>query len=97
MIGQTNQDAGGNAEALSLATAANAAAASVQTERVGDKGAQRLSRVAKKPTPKTRRLADERALEAHAERRQRLAAQVKVENPSRTEEEIEERLAQFGV
>jgi hypothetical protein len=50
-----------------------------------------------KPVPKTRRLADERALEAHAERRQRLAAQIRVENPARTEEEIEERLAQFGV
>jgi len=97
MIGETNQDAGGNAEARNLATAANAAAASEQTERVADEAPLRLSRGATKPVPKTRRVADERALEAHAERRQRLAAQVRVENPSRTEEEIEERLAQFGV
>jgi hypothetical protein len=97
MIGETNQDAGGNAETRNLATAANAAA-SEQTRRVEDEAPPpRLSRAAAKPVPKTQRLADARALEAHAERRQRLAAQVRVENPSRTEEEIEERLAQFGV
>jgi hypothetical protein len=95
MIGETNQDAGGNAEARNLATAANAAM-SGQTERVADEALLRLSCAATK-TPKPRRLADERALKAHAERRERLAAQVRVENPSRTEEEIEERLAQFGV
>jgi hypothetical protein len=97
MIGETNQDAGGNAEARNLAPAANAAAASEQAERVAVEAPRRLSRAATKPVPKTRRLADERALEVHAERRRRLAAQVRVENPSRTEEEIEERLAQFGV
>jgi hypothetical protein len=94
MISQANQDADGNSEAQNLASAANAAA-SEQAERGADK-VQRLNRGAK-PVPKTQRVADAQALEAHAERRQRLAAQVKVENPSRTEEEIEERLAQFGV
>jgi hypothetical protein len=97
MIGETNQDAGGNAEARNLATAANAAAASGQKKHVVDEAVPRLSLAATKPMPKTQRLAHERALEAHAERRQRLAAQARVENPSRTEEEIEERLAQFGV
>ena len=42
------------------------------------------------------RIAEEQALEAHAERRRRLAAQARVENPARTEEEIEARLEQFG-
>jgi hypothetical protein len=97
MIGETNQDAGGNAEAWTLAAVANAAAASEQTARMADEALLRLRRAATKPVPKTQRLADEQALEAHAERRQRLAARVRVENPSRTEEEIEERLAQFGV
>jgi hypothetical protein len=83
-------------EARDLATAASAAA-SDQTERVAGEALLPLSRAATKPVPKTRLLADERALKAHAERRQRLAAQIRVENPSRTEEEIEERLAQFGV
>jgi hypothetical protein len=96
MIGGTNQDANGNAETRNLVTAANATA-SEQTRHVADEAPPRLSRAATKPVPKTQRLADARALEAHAERRQRLAAQVRVENPSRTEEEIEERLAQFGV
>jgi hypothetical protein len=96
MIGEMNQDPGGNAEARNLALAADAAP-SEQTESVADETMPRLTRTATKPVPKAQRLADERALEAHAERRQRLAAQAKVENPSRTEEEIEERLAQFGV
>jgi hypothetical protein len=96
MIGEMNQDPGGNAEPHDLALAANAAP-SQQPELVADEALPRPSRTATKPVAKAQRLADERALEAHAERRQRLAAQAKVENPSRTEEEIEERLAQFGV
>jgi hypothetical protein len=39
---------------------------------------------------------DARALEAYVERRRKLAAQIRLENPSRTEEEIEARLEQFG-
>jgi hypothetical protein len=96
MISQMNHDASGNAEARNLATAANVAA-SEQTERGADEALLRLSHVATKPAAKNKRLAEAQALEAHAERRQRLAAQIRVENPSRTEEEIEERLTQFGV
>jgi len=95
MISQTNQDAGGNAELRNFASAANQVASDEPTEIVADHA--RLSQASMKPVPTTRRIADARALEAHVERRQRLAAQVKVENPSRTEEEIEARLEQFGV
>jgi hypothetical protein len=56
-----------------------------------------LDRTAMNQTPKSVRIAAERELEAHVERRQRLAAQIRVENPARTEEEIEARLEQFGV
>jgi hypothetical protein len=48
------------------------------------------------PGPKFRGTADARALEAYVERRRKLAAQIRLENPSRTEEEIEARLEQFG-
>jgi hypothetical protein len=99
MISQMNQDAGGNAELGALASAANQMASEEPAEVVTDNA--RLSQAAMKPAPttvpKTRPVADARALEAHAERRQRLAAQVRVENPSLTEEEIEARLEQFGV
>jgi hypothetical protein len=56
-----------------------------------------LTRIAAKPVPKTRPSTDAQALEAHIERRRRLAAQIRVENPLHTEEEIEARLEQFGV
>jgi len=40
--------------------------------------------------------ADVQALEAYVERRRKLAARIRLENPARTEEEIEARLEQFG-
>jgi hypothetical protein len=42
------------------------------------------------------RVADVQALEAYVERRRKLAARIRLENPTRTEEEIEARLEQFG-
>jgi hypothetical protein len=61
-------------------------------------GAPRLDRAAiAQAAPKVVRIAAARALEAHAERRRRLAVRAKVENPARTDEEIEARLEQFGV
>ena len=100
MISQTNQDAGRNAELLNFASAANPVASEEPTEVVADNARlnQAAMNAAPRPVPKTTQpVADARALEAHVERRQRLAAQVRVENPSRTEEEIEARLEQFGV
>lgn len=65
---------------------------------VGGDAAPRLDRAAMaQAEPKAVRVAAEQALEAHAERRRRLAEQARVENPARTEEEVEARLEQFGV
>jgi hypothetical protein len=95
MISQANQDVCGSVEALNLAGAANPVASPERTVRGADKASPRLSRTVK-PVSKPRRIAEEQALEARVERRRRLAAQARVENPARTEEEIEARLEQFG-
>lgn len=97
MINQTNQDVGGDAEPRNLANSANHGASPGQVESAAGGDLPRLRRIAMKPVPTTRRSADAQALEAHVERRRRLAAQIRVENPLRTEEEIEARLEQFGV
>ncbi len=97
MIGQTNHDAGTPAEALDIAIAASHAPPPQMAADAADDARPHLSRAAARPVPKPKRLADAQALEAHAERRRRLAAQVRLENPSRTDEEIEARLEQFGV
>jgi hypothetical protein len=52
--------------------------------------------IATPPGRKFMSMADARALEAYAERRRKLAAQIRLENPSCSEEEIEARLEQFG-
>ncbi len=92
MINQMNQGAGGDAEPWSDASSADRlmspknvvdeALLSMQPERTAE--------------PKVMRIADVRALEAYVERRRKLAARIRLENPSRTEEEIEARLEQFG-
>jgi hypothetical protein len=50
----------------------------------------------KTPVSKTQLVADAQKLEAHVERRQRLAERLRAENPARSDEEIEELLEQFG-
>ena len=97
MISQTDQDVGGNAELQNLVSSANQGASPEQSGSAAGMGFPRLPRIASEHVPKIKRIADAQALEAHVERRQRLAALIRVENPSRTEEEIEERLEQFGV
>jgi hypothetical protein len=97
MISQTGQDVGGNAEPQNLLSAVDQEASSGQAESAAGDGLARPTRIASKRVPKTKRIADAQALEAHVERRRRLATLIRVENPSRTEEEIEERLEQFGV
>jgi hypothetical protein len=65
---------------------------------VGGGAAPRLDRAAiTQAAPKAVRAAAARELAAHAERRRRLAELIRVENPARTEEEVEARLEQFGV
>src|SRR5215471_7054012 len=53
-------------------------------------------RQASTPSPKNVRLVDARALQAHVDRRKRLADRIKAEHPSYTQDEIEARLEQFG-
>jgi hypothetical protein len=66
-------------------------------QNVAGEGGLRLERAAAVPAPRSTRAAAAEALEAHAERRQRLAERARVENPARTDEEIEARMEQFGV
>jgi hypothetical protein len=96
MISQTDQDADGDAEPQNFVSSANQGASPGQAESAAGGGLPPLTGISSKRVPKTRRIADAQALEAHAERRRRLAALIRVENPRRTEEEIEERLEQFG-
>ena len=97
MISQANQRRGGVAELPNEASSANHA--NHQEIRVDQSLRQvlMLDRTAIGKAPKSIRVAAERELEAHVERRKRLAARIRVENPALTEEEIEERLERFGV
>jgi hypothetical protein len=97
MIGQTNQDVGGDVEPRNVANSVGQGASPGQVESAADGDLPQFGQIAAKPVPKAGRSADARALEAHIERRRRLAAQIRVEDPLRTEEEIEARLEQFGV
>jgi hypothetical protein len=96
MISQTDQDVGGNTELQTFVSSANQAASPGQVESAAGGGLPPLTGIAPNRVPKTKSIADAQALEAHVERRRRLAALIRVENPLRTEEEIEERLEQFG-
>jgi hypothetical protein len=97
MISQTNQDVGGDVEPWNVASSVDQEVSPAQVESAAGVDLPQPMRIAAEPVPKTRRSADAQALEAHIERRRRLAAQIRVENPLRTEEEIEARLEQFGV
>ncbi|SRR5579871_63522 len=97
MIGQTNQDVGGDVEPRNVASSTDQGASPAQVESAPGGNLPPLRQIAAKPVPETKRSAEAQALEAHIERRQRLAAQIRIENPSCTEEEIEARLEQFGV
>ncbi len=93
MINQMNQ--GADAE---LRSDANSADRLMPLKHVVDEALQsmRPERTTVRPEPKVMRIADLRGLEAYVERRRKLAARIRLENPSRTEEEIEARLEQFG-
>ncbi len=95
MINQTNQGTGGNAE---LRSDASSASRLMSPKNVVEQALQSMQpeRTTPRPAPQVMRMADLRALEAYVERRRKLAARIRLENPSRTEEEIEERLEQFG-
>ncbi len=97
MMSQMNQDVGGDVEPRNVASPADQGGPPGQVESEAGGDLPPLRQIAAKSVPMTRRSADAQALEAHVERRQRLAAQIRVENPLCTEEEIEARLEQFGV
>jgi hypothetical protein len=48
------------------------------------------------PSPKNERSTAARVIQAHVDRRRRLAERIKAEHPSYTQDEIEARLEQFG-
>ena len=98
MISQANQDAGRGVELGSDATSTDQLMPSGPIRNVVDETPRSLlpEQAAIPSTPKVVRIGDGRALEAYVERRRKLAARIRVENPSCTEEEIEARLEQFG-
>jgi hypothetical protein len=97
MINPTNQDASANADRLSDASPADQQMSSGRIENVEALRSMRQEQIAKPRAPKfVGIMADARALQIYVERRKKLAAQIRLENPCRTEEEIEARLEQFG-
>jgi hypothetical protein len=97
MINHMNQDAGANAEHPTDANAADQQVSCGRIENAEPPRSMRPGRIANARAPKfVGVMADARALQAYVERRKKLAAQIRLENPSRTEEEIEARLEQFG-
>jgi|SRR5215472_13863714 hypothetical protein len=97
MIKQTDHYAGADAEPLNSEKSGDQTISSGQMKDAVD-GALRLMRQqAMTPaTPKGIRNTEMRTLEAYIERRRKLAARIRSENPTCTDEEIEARLEQFG-
>ena len=93
MINQMSQGAGGDGEPRSDANSADRLMSNVVE---GALQSMQRERTTVRPSPKVLRTADVRALEAYVERRRKLAARIRLESPSRTEDEIEARLEQFG-
>jgi hypothetical protein len=96
MIIQMNQGAGADTEPRSDASLADQVMSCGQIKNEEALQSIQPERIAVSPAPKVMGMADWRALEAYIERRRRLAARIRLENPARTEEEIEARLEQFG-
>jgi hypothetical protein len=89
-------DAGAHTEPRRDAAPAHQPLSSGQIANVEVSRSMRPERTATPPGPKFTGTADGQSLEAHVERRRKLAARIRLESPSRTEEEIEARLEQFG-
>src|ERR1700730_13994100 len=97
MIKQTNLYASGDAEARS-ANSPDQLMSSGEIKDAVDEGLRimELERTAIPAPPKGVREAGARTQAAYVERRRKLATQIRAENPSCTEEEIEARLEVFG-
>jgi len=98
MSKQTNLYVDGNAAPQSGVNSADQPMSSGQIKNAVEEvlRVMEMERTAIAATPKGMRDADTRVLAAYAERRKKLAAQIKAENPNCTEEEIEARLEVFG-
>jgi len=90
-----NQGADGDA---ALRMDANSADQPMSPKHVADEALQSMPprRSTTRRPPNVMPIAHVQALEAYVERRRKLAAKIRLENPARTEEEIEARLEQFG-
>jgi hypothetical protein len=101
MIKQTDHYVGGDAEPPSSAKSADQLISSGQIKNTTDEAPrmmklERTTNPAVPPMPKGIRNAETQTLEAYIERRRKLAARIRAENPTCTEEEIEARLEVFG-
>jgi len=101
MIKQTDHYVGGDAEPPSSAKSADQLISSGQIKNTMDEAPrmmklERTTNPAVPPMPKGIRNAETQTLEAYIERRRKLAARIRAENPTCTEEEIEARLEVFG-
>jgi hypothetical protein len=97
MINQMNHGAGADTEPRSDANLADQVLSRGQIKKGEALQSIQPESIAVWPAPKVTRIADGRSLDAYIERRRRLATRIRLENPARTEEEIEARLEQFGV
>jgi hypothetical protein len=96
MISQMNRGAGADTAPRSDASLADEVISSGQVKKGEALQSMRSERTAVRRPPNVMPVAHVQALEAYVERRRRLAARIRLENPARTEEEIEARLEQFG-
>jgi hypothetical protein len=96
MINQINHGTGADTELRSDASLADQMMSSGQVKKGEALQSMRSERTAVRRPPNVMPVAHVQALEAYVERRRRLAARIRSENPARTEEEIEARLEQFG-
>ena len=96
MIKQTNNYVGRVADSGSGGNSTDQLMPSGQIESAVDKGLKVKKRATIPAASVGLRKIEVQTLEAHVERRGKLTERIKAENPSRTEEEIEARLEQFG-
>ena len=96
MISQMNHGPGADTEPRNDASLADQVMSSGQVKKGEALQSMRSERTAARRPPNVMPVAHVQALEAYIERRRKLAARIRLENPARTEEEIEARLEQFG-
>ena len=96
MISQMNHGAGADTEPRNDASLADQVMSCGQVKKGEALQSTRSERTAVRRPPNVMPVAHVQALEAYIERRRKLATRIRLENPARTEEEIEARLEQFG-